>query len=177
MKPSSDHEENRSAWDSAAPSRKSNNRILFVMGSVVCVALAIILAAVFYVTPAGQAKNAPEPIVTTSAAEPVLVEFEKLKGKWLRPDGGYVLEFKRLLPQNDLEAAYFNPSPIHVAKARLYKERGFVKVFVELRDVNYPGSTYTLIYDVANDHLRGVYFQAMQRQEYEVAFERMPPGS
>ena len=107
----------------------------------------------------------------------MLVEFEKLKGKWLRPDGGYVLELKRLLPQNELEAAYFNPNPIHVGKAKLSKERGFVKVFVELQDVNYPGSTYTLIYDVENDQLRGVYYQATQQQEYEIFFTRLPPGS
>jgi hypothetical protein len=111
------------------------------------------------------------------ATESVLVEFDKLKGKWLRPDGGYVLELKRLLPDNALEAAYFNPNPIHVGKAKLYKERGFVKVFVELQDVNYPGSTYTLIYDVENDQLRGVYYQATQQQEFEIAFERLPPGS
>ena len=111
------------------------------------------------------------------ARESLLVEFEKLKGKWLRPDGGYVLELKRLLPENALEAAYFNPSPIHVGKAKLFKERGFVKVFVELQDVNYPGSTYTLIYDTDNDLLRGVYYQATQQQEYQIEFERMPPGS
>lgn len=50
-------------------------------------------------------------------------------------------------------------------------------MFVELRDVNYPDSTYSLIYDVANDQLRGIYYQALQQQKYEVAFERIPPGS
>jgi len=109
-------------------------------------------------------------------AEPVAVEFERIKGRWVRPDGGYVLEIRRLLPQNELEAAYFNPGPIHVGKARLYKERGFAKVFVELRDVNYPGSTYTLIYDAANDLLRGVYYQAAHQQEFQIEFERLPPG-
>jgi hypothetical protein len=147
---------------------------LLIVGGV---AVAMLIAAEYWMFSARPAAVVSKPAVSTAAAEPVLVEFDKLRGKWLRPDGGYVLEFKRLLPQNDLEAAYFNPNPIHVAKARLYKERGFVKVFVELRDVNYPGSTYTLIYDVANDQLRGAYFQAMQQQEYEVAFERMPPGS
>jgi hypothetical protein len=120
----------------------------------------------------------PEPAASSEpAADSVLVEFETLKGKWVRPDGGYVLEIRNLLPDNALEAAYFNPNPIHVGKARLYKERGFVKVFVELQDVNYPGSTYTLIYDKENDRLCGVYYQATQQQEYSIAFERLPPGS
>jgi hypothetical protein len=115
--------------------------------------------------------------VASPAAESVLVEFDKLKGKWVRPDGGYVLEIRRLLPQNALDAAYYNPNPIHVGRARLYKERGFVKVFVELQDANYPGSTYTLIYDRENDQLCGVYYQATQQQEYQIAFERLPAGS
>jgi hypothetical protein len=99
--------------------------------------------------------------------------FEKIKGKWVRSDGGYVLEFKQLLQNNTLEAAYFNPSPIHVGKARIYEERGFTKVFVELQDVNYPGSRYTLILNVEKNQLVGNYFQATQQVDYEVAFDKM----
>ena len=47
-----------------------------------------------------------------------------------------------------------------------------IKVFIELRDVNYPGSTYTLAYDSAADQLKGVYFQAVEQQQYEIRFER-----
>jgi len=170
-----DSKEPRSAWESPSLTRGLNARNLILVGSVIGVAA---IGALFFmrvtVKPApGPAKAA----VATASAEPVLVEFEKLRGKWLRPDGGYVIEIKKLLPENALEAAYFNPNPIHVGKAKLYKERGFVKVFVELQDVNYPGSTYTLIYDGQNDQLRGVYYQATQQQEYQVAFERLPPGS
>jgi len=141
-------------------------------------ALAVLLALLAGACGKREEPPAPAPAASVKPlAEPVLVEFEQLKGRWLRPDGGYVIEIKRLLPQNDLEAAYFNPNPIHVGKAKLYKERGFVKVFIELQDVNYPGSTYTLIYDKESDQLRGVYYQATQQQEFEIAFERMPPGS
>ena len=122
-------------------------------------------------------KTEPAPAGGKQAVDSVAIEFDTLKGKWVRPDGGYVLELKRLLPDNALEVAYFNPNPIHVGKAKLYKERGFVKVFVELQDVNYPGSTYTLIYDKASDLLRGTYYQATQQQEYQISFERLPPGS
>lgn len=111
------------------------------------------------------------------AAGSLAVEFEKVKGKWVRPDGGYVIEVKALLDGGAVEVAYFNPNPIHVGKARLYKERGFTKLFVELQDVNYPGSTYNLIFDAENNQLRGVYYQATQQVEYQVAFERLPPGA
>ncbi|MEI6647029.1 MAG: hypothetical protein WCP12_13420 [bacterium] len=99
--------------------------------------------------------------------------FEKIKGKWSRSDGGYVLEFKQLLQNNALEVAYFNPSPIHVGKARIYEERGFTKVFVELQDVNYPGSRYTLILNAEKSQLVGNYFQATQQVDYEVVFDKM----
>lgn len=143
------------------------------MAFVVCgAALALVLAGC-----GREEKDAPAEVgAAQEKAEPVALDFERVKGRWVRPDGGYVLEIRRLLPQNELEAAYFNPGPIHVGKARLYKERGFAKVSVELRDVNYPGSTYTLIYDAANDLLRGVYYQATHQQEFQIVFERLPPG-
>lgn len=99
--------------------------------------------------------------------------FEKIKGKWMRSDGGYSLEFKGLKENNEMDAAYFNPGPIHVGKAKISEERGFTKVFVELQDVNYPGSRYTLFYDAEKNRLVGNYFQATQQVTYEVSFEKM----
>ena len=94
------------------------------------------------------------------------VAFQKLTGRWLRPDGGYILEIKSV---NDttgqMDAGYFNPNPINVSKAEASREGATVKVFVELRAPNYPGSTYTLTYDPATDHLTGMYFQARMFQE------------
>ena len=49
-----------------------------------------------------------------------------------------------------------------------------MKVFLELRDVHYPGSTYTLTYDPARDQLQGVYYQAALQQRFDVVFVRMP---
>jgi len=37
---------------------------------------------------------------------------------------------------------------------------------------NYPGSTYTLQYDPASDRLKGTYFQAVQRQTFDIEFMR-----
>ena len=48
-----------------------------------------------------------------------------------------------------------------------------VKVFIELRDANYPGSTYNLTYDPQSDQLQGIYYQAALQQQFEVVFLRM----
>lgn len=72
-----------------------------------------------------------------------------------------------------MDATYSNPQPIRVSKAEASQEGAATKVFVELRDVNYPGSTYTLAYDAAGDKLAGIYFQAALQQKFEVVFERV----
>jgi hypothetical protein len=75
-------------------------------------------------------------------------------------------------PDGKATASYFNPRPIHVARAEAKLEGGLVGLFVELRDANYPGSTYTLGYDTATDQLKGIYYQAAQGAQYEVVFSR-----
>ncbi len=97
---------------------------------------------------------------------------QRLIGRWVRPDGGYVLELKGIGKDGSLQAAYFNPRPINVYRAELGRKEGTFTVFVELRDINYPGATYDLQYDPAADRLKGTYFQAVQRQMFEVEFVR-----
>ena len=46
---------------------------------------------------------------------------------------------------------------------------------IELRDLNYPGSTYPLAYDPTNDLLQGDYFQAALKQTFDVFFTRAQP--
>jgi hypothetical protein len=99
--------------------------------------------------------------------------FEKLKGRWLRPDGGYIVEIRAVAPGGQMDATYSNPRPSHVAQAQATQDGTVTKVFIELRDVNYPGSTYTLAYDAENDQLKGIYFQAVERQNFEVLFVRL----
>ena len=72
-----------------------------------------------------------------------------------------------------MDAGYFNPSPIKVSIARAYQEGGDIKVFIELRDENYPGCTYKLSYDAKSDQLFGQYYQASMQQTYDVAFGRL----
>lgn len=97
----------------------------------------------------------------------------RLMGRWVRPDGGYVLELGEVGSDGSLKAAYFNPRPINVGKAEVIRKEGALVVFIELRDVNYPGSTYRLRYDPKTDRLIGTYFQALQRETYEIELERV----
>ena len=66
---------------------------------------------------------------------------------WRRADANYVLEIHRIAADGQIDAAYFNPRPIHVSKALAMSEAGRAKVMVELRDRLYPGSFYTLTYN------------------------------
>ena len=100
---------------------------------------------------------------------------DRLTGRWLRPDGGYVIEIRSAQPNGVLDASYFNPRPIHVSRAEWRRDSGRLQVFIELRDVNYPGSTYTLTYDAGSDRLKGTYFQAVAGETYDVFFVRLKP--
>lgn len=96
----------------------------------------------------------------------------KLVGRWLRPDGGYILELSQPGPKGVLKAAYFNPRPIHVSRAEWKHQEDQLRIFVELRDRNYPGSTYTLVYVPDRDQLTGHYYQAALGQTFDVVFVR-----
>ena len=119
--------------------------------------------------PPPAAVNAPMQTAPEAASN---LEFEKLKGKWLRPDGGYILEIRSATAEGKLEAGYFNPGPINVARAEWQRKDGNLQVFVELRDVNYPGSTYTLKFSDSEDRMTGNYFQAAQGENFAVEFVR-----
>jgi len=96
----------------------------------------------------------------------------KLIGRWVRLDGGYQLELMNPSEEGLLKASYFNPRPINVSRVQWKRRDSILSVFVELRDVNYPGSTYTLDYKPTTDRLTGIYFQAALQQKLEVEFER-----
>ena len=109
----------------------------------------------------------------TSAGTGTKAAFDSLKGHWLRPDGGYVIDIRDVDARGKLAAGYFNPRPINVSQAEASQEGDTTKVFIELRDVNYPGATYNLTYDPERDQLRGVYYQPAVRQSFDVFFIRM----
>lgn len=99
--------------------------------------------------------------------------FAKLVGRWVRTDGGYVIDIRGIDADGNMAAGYFNPRPINVSRAEAAWRNGGAEVFIELQDQGYPGSTYTLTYDRPRAVLAGVYFQAVMGQEFEVVFARM----
>ena len=97
---------------------------------------------------------------------------ERLVGRWVRPDGGYVLDIRSAQADGKLDAAYLNPRSIKVSRAEWRREEGRLLVFVELRDVNYPGSTYNLRYVPDKDRLVGAYDHAVKKQTLNVESAR-----
>ncbi len=100
------------------------------------------------------------------------ISFGALHGRWVRPDGGYVITIKRIDASGKLDAAYANPKPLPFSKAEASRDGKTIKVFLELRAGGYNGSTYALSYDPARDILKGVYFQAVVQQKFDVYFLR-----
>jgi hypothetical protein len=99
--------------------------------------------------------------------------FAALPGRWVRPDGGYVITIKSVDASGKLDASYANPSPLPFYAAMATGEGGgAVKLFFELRAGGYDGSTYKLNYDAKSDRLTGAYYQAVAKQTFEVFFVR-----
>lgn len=95
-----------------------------------------------------------------------------LKGKWLRSDGTYTIEIFSVKEDGKMDAGYFNPNPVNVGSSVWMIKEGSILIEIVLRDANYPGSKYNLIYDHQNDLLSGNYFQAVQGINYDVIFTR-----
>ncbi len=120
---------------------------------------------------ASNAQTSSRKAVQTVSAD----NFQTLVGRWIRPDGGYIIEIRNVDSSGLLEAAYFNPRPIHVSQARLNLVNNEPQVFIELRDAGYPGATYTLAYRPEQDMMAGLYYQPAAGQSFEVIFVRMNP--
>jgi len=116
-------------------------------------------------------------LILLLAAVPAMVfaadDFQALMGRWQRTDGSYVIEIRSIVPDGKIEAGYFNPRPINVEKAQASKDKELIKVEMTLRDVGYPGSTYTLVYLPEKDALLGQYYHAVSGQYFDVLFVRM----
>jgi hypothetical protein len=95
-----------------------------------------------------------------------------LAGDWVRTDASYLIKIKSLNDDGMLQAQYFNPKPINVESGNWEESYGNLKVTIVLRDVNYPGSKYTLNYLPDRDILAGDYYQAVQGLNFYVEFIR-----
>ena len=113
---------------------------------------------------------APKATASAQVPEPV----QKLLGKWLRADGGYVLELRSAEMSGVLQASYFNPKSINVSRAIWMQGGTGFQVVVELNDVGYPGATYVLSHDAQSDRLVGKYNHPAMQQSFDIEFVRQP---
>jgi hypothetical protein len=111
--------------------------------------------------PKAESAKVPEPV-------------QKLLGKWLRSDGGYVLELRSAELSGVMQAGYFNPKSINVSRAIWMQGGTGFQVVVELNDVGYPGATYVLSHDAQTDRLIGKYNQPAMQQSFDIEFVRQP---
>lgn len=141
-----------------------------VSWTLVGLAVGVAVAGIYFVfLRQGTSSKGTESADRPEAGSP---DFEILVGKWMRPDGGYILAFQGVDPDGRVEAGYFNPRPINVSRAEASAQGKTIKLFIELQGVGYPGSTYELTYDPRNDVLFGIYFQAAMQQRFDVVFVR-----
>jgi hypothetical protein len=120
------------------------------------------------VAPATDGATQPQMTVVSQAM------IDKITGRWLRPDGGYIIDIRGGDTGGSLQVEYFNPRPINVSRAVAAESPQGLQVFIELRDVGYPGATYTLVYDERRDVLEGLYYQPSVGQTFDVVFVREP---
>jgi len=158
------------------PNGRKQPRVIFIVMFVIIMAA---VGGVFLLDQSGNdTKKQPSANDDTSGqqspdmAAPAQKNIIKLIGRWLRPDGGYIIEIANADADGSLDAAYFNPRPINVSQASLTIEEGMIKVFIELRDVGYPGATYSLVYFPQDDTLKGLYYQPSVGRSFEVVFVR-----
>jgi hypothetical protein len=138
-----------------------------MLGATCLTILALALAVTFTVSATAQGQTPATPAVIAPAAS-----LDVLKGAWVRPDGGYMIAIKSVAPDGKLEAMYFNPNMLPFAKAQATREGAALRASFELRAGGYDGSTYELTYDPATDRLKGIYYQAVAKQKFEVYFAR-----
>ncbi len=144
--------------------------------TLAAVAMVLVTCSCSKPPPEPAAAPAPSPVtngvVAAAPAKTSGISENGLSGRWLRPDGGYVIEIREAQSNGKLEAYYFNPQPINVSRAEWRREHDGLHVFIELRDRNYPGATYKLHYLPDKDVLAGEYYQPINQQTYEVQFTR-----
>lgn len=142
--------------------------ILLTIGAITAAAFFL-----FHGKPTGAQSPAPPVSKESSATLETKAGYDRLQGRWRRPDGGYVIDISEIDARGKMVARYYNPRPINVSRAEASQEGTTTKVFIELRDTNYPGATYNLTYDPGSDQLRGIYFQPALNQSFDVVFVRL----
>lgn len=138
----------------------SKNKIIYFSAAAIAI---LIVLLVFLFT-----KDNGENVTSNKKA----ADKNLLLGDWVRTDASYLIKINSINDDGFLEAQYFNPKPINVESAKWDDYNGDIKINIVLRDVNYPGSKYTLNYLPDTDLLAGEYFQAVERSTFYVEFYR-----
>jgi hypothetical protein len=154
-----------------APADKFDRRFWIAAGAAAALGAACLAALVL-------PDRLPAPESASPAAPPVRTPsppdaFAPLVGRWLREDGGYRLEIRRVESDGRVEAAYYNPRPIRIARAEASRDGETARLRVEFDDENYRGSRYDVTYARDGDHLVGTYYQATQGATYQIEFVRI----
>lgn len=137
-----------------------NKHKIVYLSAIILIALAGIIFLVF---------NSGSESSTSNSKE---ADKNLLIGDWVRTDAQYLIRITQVNDDGSMTAQYFNPNPINVGKANWESSYGNLKAMVEMRDVNYPGSTYTLNYLPDRDILAGEYYQAVEGMTFYVEFTR-----
>ena len=161
---------------SALKKEKRNASVIFVLLGGLCL-IFVVAVGVFY----KKKSDLESPLPSINRQSPnskhadtnTHQDFQNLIGRWIRTDGSYLIEIRNVETNGKMDAGYYNPRPINVALAEVSRTSTGAKVFVELQDTGYPGSTYTLFYDQDKDTLKGLYYQAVMKQHFDVIFARV----
>lgn len=139
---------------------------------LLAVAGALAIAGLAFLAMRNAEEASTPPANAEAASKQAEPDFHVLVGPWIRPDGGYVITIRSVDADGNLDAAYANPSPLPFQRANASLDGETISVFLELTAGGYNGSTYTLTYDPKEDLLKGIYYQAVAKQRYDVYFER-----
>jgi hypothetical protein len=142
---------------------KKNKSIFYL--AIIIIAAIIASYFIFFNKPVTETTN--ESVIKTTTVDKNIIA-----GSWIRTDADYQIKISDVSDNGVMIARYFNPRPINVSKAEWAYREGFLKIYIELRDENYPGSNYNLTYIPERDMLAGDYFQAVEGLTFYVEFRR-----
>lgn len=137
-----------------------------IMKSFIHILMLALLGSVFFLT-VPVCASAETEILPASR-----LDYTVIAGEWQRTDGSYLIKVSDVQADGQAKVEYFNPRPIHVAQAAISTQKELIKLFLQLRDKGYAGSTYTLYYYAEKDALAGFYYQAAMDRTFEVIFVR-----
>ena len=97
-----------------------------------------------------------------------------LKGTWVRPDGGYRIVIGSVGADGQIRGDVLQPDRASVCEGAgdRSKMARTARVPSSCAPAATTGSTYDLAYDPASDRLKGIYYQAVVKQKFDVYFVR-----